>query len=57
MLDDRPRPDDEPPAQAEEESALIREAARLDARRRELDQFKAVRLYYLFLCDFEAGCR
>ena len=40
----------------EQQTSTIREVARLDARKREVDQFKAVRLYYLFLCDFEAGC-
>ena len=47
---------DDGPVSAEE-SALISEVALLDARTRELDQFKAVRLYYLFLSDFADGCR
>src|SRR5450755_1921303 len=61
VLDDRLRAlnerlaDDGPPSA--EETALIQEVARLDARTRELDQFKAVRIYYLFLSDFANGCR
>ncbi|HUA27271.1 MAG TPA: TIR domain-containing protein [Streptosporangiaceae bacterium] len=34
----------------------IDEVSRLDARKRELDQLKAARLYYLLLHDFEVGC-
>jgi tetratricopeptide (TPR) repeat protein len=43
-----------PPA---EESRFIQDAARLDAQKRELYQLRAVRLYYLTLSDFAAGCR
>jgi tetratricopeptide (TPR) repeat protein len=57
ILDARPRLDDEHPPPTEEQNKVIREVARLEARKRELDQFKAVRVYYLFLCDFEAGCK
>lgn len=56
LLDDRPRLEGDGPISAEE-YAVIQEIARLDARTRELDQFKAVRLYYLFLSDFADGCR
>jgi tetratricopeptide (TPR) repeat protein len=51
------RPDGERHPPTEEESASIREAARLDAQKRELDQLKAVRLYYQLLCDHAAGCQ
>jgi tetratricopeptide (TPR) repeat protein/GTPase SAR1 family protein len=37
------------------ERAVIDEAARLDARKRELDQMRVVQIYYRFLCDFGAG--
>jgi tetratricopeptide (TPR) repeat protein len=40
-----------------DQSAVIQDVTALDARTRELDQFKAVRIYYLFLSDFEQGCR
>lgn len=55
LLDTRSLDDERVPP-TEEQSKVIREVARLEARKRELDQFKAVRIYYLFLCDFEAGC-
>jgi hypothetical protein len=56
--DTTPRPEDEDPiAPAEEETEYIVKAARLDARRREYWQLRAVRLYYEILCDFELGCR
>jgi tetratricopeptide (TPR) repeat protein len=35
----------------------IDEVSMLDARKRELDQLKAARLYYLLLHEFEMGCR
>jgi tetratricopeptide (TPR) repeat protein len=38
-----------------EETASIQEAARLDAQKRELDQFRAASLYYRLLCDFADG--
>lgn len=41
---------------AEEESRLIQDAARLEAQKRELSQFKATRLCYELLCDFGKGC-
>jgi hypothetical protein len=40
-----------------EEARLIQDVAVQDARSRELGQFRAVQIYYLFLSDFEAGCR
>jgi tetratricopeptide (TPR) repeat protein len=43
---------DLPPA---EEAAFIEEVAKLDARKRELDQLRAARLYYQLLTDFEMG--
>lgn len=39
----------------DEEGTFIQEAARLDLRKRELDQFKAARLFYQLLGDFAAG--
>jgi len=39
-----------------EEAELIQDVAIQDARGRELGQFRAVQIYYLFLSDFEAGC-
>lgn len=56
LLNERLRLADDGPVSAEE-SALIQEVALLDARTRELDQFKAVRIYYMFLSDFAEGCR
>ncbi|HEV2451988.1 MAG TPA: AAA family ATPase [Streptosporangiaceae bacterium] len=56
---DRPRRLDAaaPPAPPTEDQArFIEEAARLDAQKRELGQFKAVGLYYEILCDFAEGC-
>lgn len=38
-----------------EERDSIQEVARLDAQKRELDQFRAVSLYYRMLCDFVGG--
>jgi hypothetical protein len=40
-----------------EERDSIQEVARLDAQKRELDQFRAVSLYYRLLCDFASGTR
>jgi tetratricopeptide (TPR) repeat protein len=57
-LDDTPQPEEGGPfASPEEEGAFIERVARLDARRRELDQLKVARLYYQLLCDFADGCR
>jgi tetratricopeptide (TPR) repeat protein len=39
-----------------EEAALIRDVTSQDARGRQLGQFRAAQIYYLFLSDFEAGC-
>ena len=39
------------------ESELVAEAAQLDSRMREIDRFKAARLYYRLLHDFDEGCR
>jgi tetratricopeptide (TPR) repeat protein len=36
---------------------LVSRSMDVDIRGRELDQWKAASLYYLFLFDFEAGCR
>lgn len=40
-----------------ESAALVRDVARQDVRSREVDQFRAVQIYYLFLSDFPAGCQ
>jgi tetratricopeptide (TPR) repeat protein len=39
-----------------ESDALIQDVAEQDARSREVDQFRAVQIYYLFLSDFATGC-
>jgi tetratricopeptide (TPR) repeat protein/GTPase SAR1 family protein len=39
------------------ESVLMEQSVRLDAGKRQLDQLKAASLYYLFLTDYEDGCR
>ena len=41
----------------EEESGLIREAAELDVRKRDLDRFKAEEFYYRLLSDFPQGAQ
>ena len=41
----------------EDEGMLISDLTRLEAQKRELDQLKAARLFYLLLCDPEEGCR
>ena len=46
--------EERPPPAAEIDS--IQSVARLDADKRELDQFRAARLFYQLLSDFEAGC-
>lgn len=38
-------------------SVLITKAAALDAQKRELDQLRAVGVFYLLLCDHAGGCR
>jgi hypothetical protein len=52
-----PTADERPPTQEEtaEETASIEEVARLDARKGELDQFRAIGLYYQILSDFASG--
>jgi tetratricopeptide (TPR) repeat protein len=40
-----------------EQAALIQDVAVQDTRSRELGQFRAVQIYYLFLSDFDAGCQ
>jgi tetratricopeptide (TPR) repeat protein len=46
-------PDDGPAAG---QGPLVREAARLDAEKRTIDQIKVQRFHYQLLCDFVAGC-
>lgn len=41
----------------EQQGALVRWTARLDAERRELDLLKATHFFYQMLCDFQTGCR
>jgi tetratricopeptide (TPR) repeat protein len=40
-----------------QEGAYIDEVTRLDALKRDIDQFKAARLFYLLLSDFADGCQ
>jgi tetratricopeptide (TPR) repeat protein len=57
LLDERVQVEGEerhPPAA---EIDFIQSVARLDADKRELDQFRAARLFYQLLSDFEAGCQ
>jgi tetratricopeptide (TPR) repeat protein len=54
-FDSSRRPNENVP-DARVEAGLIRRAAVLDARKRELDQFKAASLYYQFLIGYEQGC-
>jgi len=56
-LDATVRSESEEPTLAPAENFLIQEVARFDARKRELDQFKAARLFYQLMFDFELGCR
>ena len=44
-------------APAPAEVAFIRDVAEFDAKKRELDQFRAVRLFYQLLSDFDQGCQ
>jgi tetratricopeptide (TPR) repeat protein len=57
QLQDRLRRQGDDSRSREEEIAYIQEVAVLDAEKREIDQFKAVRLFYLLLSDFGEGCR
>lgn len=43
--------------QEHDQSAFISEAVALDERKRDLDQFRTLRLFYQLLSDFGAGCR
>jgi tetratricopeptide (TPR) repeat protein len=44
------------PEETAEEEALIREVAVLEAKKRRIDQSRAVGFYYQFLSDFRLGC-
>jgi tetratricopeptide (TPR) repeat protein len=55
-LDPADRSEDDTEA-ASQERALMDRSMRLDAARRELDQLRALSLYYQFLNDFGEGCR
>lgn len=57
VLDARPVADFQDLAPTREERAYIEAIAKFDVERREVDQFKAVRLHYFLLSDFPAGCR
>ena len=57
LLDQELQLSDEHRAARPDESAFIDDVARLDADKRELDQLKAVLLYYKLLSDRSAGCR
>ena len=41
----------------QQESAYIQQVARLDAQKRDIDQFKAARLFYLLLSNYSEGCQ
>ncbi len=56
QLEERLRRSGEPDISGRE-SAYIDEVARLDALKRDIDQFKAARLFYLLLSDFADGCQ
>lgn len=45
------------PEQLAEEGRFIEEVARLDARKNELDQLRAIKVHYDLLSDFETGAR
>jgi hypothetical protein len=47
---------DEAHARSQAESAFVDEVAELAVRKHELDQLRAVGLFYLLLSDFRAGC-
>jgi tetratricopeptide (TPR) repeat protein len=55
LLGERFRPGDERRAPSGDQSEVIKEAAELDARKRELDQLKTAALFYRLLSDFAAG--
>jgi tetratricopeptide (TPR) repeat protein len=57
LLSERFRPGGERDAPSSHQIALIKEAVDLDARKRELDQFKTAALFYQLVSDHEAGCR
>jgi tetratricopeptide (TPR) repeat protein len=57
LLGERFQPGHERRAPSSDQSALIKEAADLDARKRELDQLKTAAIFYRLLSDFEAGCQ
>ena len=49
--------DSEDRAPASLETSLIQRVAQFDAQKREFEQFRAARLFYQLLSDFELGCR
>ena len=53
---ERHREAEDLPATAEDR-AVVEEVSRLDARKRDLDQLRAARLYYQLLCDHGTGCQ
>jgi tetratricopeptide (TPR) repeat protein len=56
LLEERVQAEGERPPAATEID-FIQSVARLDADKRELDQFRTARLFYQLLSDFEAGCQ
>jgi tetratricopeptide (TPR) repeat protein len=57
LLDDSSPFGNERRIYSDEEAAVISDAAELEASKREIDQFKAIGLFYELLCDFGQGCR
>jgi tetratricopeptide (TPR) repeat protein len=57
LLDQELQLSDERRVAGPDESAFIDDVARLDAGKRELNQLKAMLLYYMLLSDHVAGCR
>jgi hypothetical protein len=57
LLDEESRRSEESDPAGPDASAFIADVARLDADRRQLNQLKAILLYYNLLSEYEAGCR
>jgi len=57
LIDERVQTEGEERPSPAAEIDFIQGAVRLDADKRELDQFQAARLFYQLLSDFEAGCQ
>jgi hypothetical protein len=55
-LDAMARTDDEEHPSTSAETVLIQDVARLDAQKREFQQFRAAHLFYQLLSNFKVGC-